>query len=196
LYNFSSLCFFPFLVLLCCRLSNFSDLSNIYSHCSRAKHVPQNDISGYDPNQLYHKQKCESKCLPWATKPLWDHLNLPRSISANTLCYPDPRYHAITSPVLHFPAPIPAFAPYHIQLSDSTSTCLIEPIRSSSFYRLYHNLITSCVPFHSSPSFFITYFFNFATVHALWFHYHCPARDLWRLCSITFVSVDTWFRFS
>jgi hypothetical protein len=110
------------------------------------------------------------------TKPLWDHLNLPRSISANMLCCPDPRYHAITSPVLHFPAPIPAFAPYHIQLFqlfNSTSTCLIEPIRSSSFYRLYHNLITSCVPchcFHSSPSFFITSFFNFATVHAVIHH--------------------------
>jgi hypothetical protein len=45
-----------------CRLSNFSDLSNIHSHSP----VPQNDVSGY---QLYHKQECESECRPGLLNP-------------------------------------------------------------------------------------------------------------------------------
>lgn len=45
---------FPFLVLLCCPSVQVSDLSNIYSHSHCG---PQNAISDYGTDQLYHKQK-------------------------------------------------------------------------------------------------------------------------------------------
>ncbi len=57
---------FSFFGSMCCPSVQVSDLSNIYSHSHCAL---QNAISDYGTNQLYHKQKCESKYLLRAANP-------------------------------------------------------------------------------------------------------------------------------
>lgn len=178
-------CFsFPFLVLLCCRLSTFSDLSNVYSPTARKHVLYLNAISDRGTNQLYYKQKCEYKFLRRTAKPRRDHLILCALICDwHAPLLLDPRYHAITSHCFDILFCTRILSPNHnhtfchlCMLLSSSLNChppIACIILSSQVVFLPFFL------FASHPLFFLLPVYCFSTLlrhGGPWFHHRCSNR--------------------